>query len=151
MNLALKKKIDDFLKPRRRSDGGGWAKITTDDVTQLEDIVQALIKAKCHPDDDGDRPIEFMIINRRTHHSMPYCALPYDAWIRGHHDDEDDLPQQPTDDEIMDLAMLNLELATNDVNRMYRLRRSERMHTKNEPEKSQAKAPAGPDAGSDEV
>ena len=146
MNAALKKKIDEFLKHRRRSDGG-WAKITTDDVTQLENIVRLLVMAKCSPDADGDRPIEFMIVNRRTHNSVSYSALPYHTWQRS----DDDLPPPVTEAEIMDLAMLNLELASNDVHRLYRGIREERRvgcgQDKDTPEKPEQEAPAGQEAG----
>lgn len=123
MNTKLRTKIDEFLQHRRKSEAGGWAKITNDDVTKLEEIIRLLIEAKCKPDSEGERPIEFMLINRRTHHSMNYCALPYDAWIR--HDDAD-LPPPATADEIMDLAMLNLGLASGDVTQQYRQQRHDR-------------------------
>lgn len=61
---TLQAKIETFLSTRRESDGG-WAKITSDDVRLLDEIVYNLIEAKCEPDSDGDFPIRFYLVNNQ--------------------------------------------------------------------------------------
>ena len=68
--------IGHFLQDRRESDGG-FAKITRGDINLLGAIVEILIERKCERDPDGDLPIEFEIVNRRTHEPMHYGPVPY--------------------------------------------------------------------------
>lgn len=68
--------IDHFLEDHRESDGG-YAKITTEDIHLLYEIIRELIDIKCDRDPDGDLPIEFEIVNRRTHERMHYGQVPY--------------------------------------------------------------------------
>ena len=68
--------IDLFLAEHRESDGG-YARITPGDLDLLHDIIRELIELKCDEDPDGDRPIEFTIVNRRTHEPMHYAPVPY--------------------------------------------------------------------------
>jgi hypothetical protein len=73
---AIHDLVDTFLAERRKSEGG-WAEITNDDIQQLEKIVLSLVKAKCQADPDGDYPIQFRIVNRRTHEHLSFQAVPY--------------------------------------------------------------------------
>ncbi|MHC4188403.1 MAG: hypothetical protein ACYSUB_01800 [Planctomycetota bacterium] len=75
--MALDSLINRFLDDRRKSDGSGWACITSEDMDTLREIIHELIELKCEPDADGDYPIEFKLINRRTHERMCYRPLPY--------------------------------------------------------------------------
>ena len=71
--------IDTYLDERRDSNGG-WAKITHKDMADLHAIIQSIIDLKCEPDPDGDRPIEYALVDRQTHRfeidpwllTMPY-------------------------------------------------------------------------------
>lgn len=75
---TLGKLLDQFLAERREStDGGGWAQITDDDLRALHDVLECLVEMKCEGDADGDRPIEWDLTNRRTHHRMRYRPIPY--------------------------------------------------------------------------
>jgi len=74
--------IDRFLEDHRESDGG-YAKVTTEDIHLLYEIVRELIAFKCEEDPDGDLPIEFEIVNRRTHEPMHYGQVPYRDGIDG--------------------------------------------------------------------
>lgn len=96
--------IDRFLEDHRESDGG-YAKITTEDIHLLYEIVRELIELKCDEDPDGDLPIEFEIVNRRTHESMHYGQVPY----RDGTDDQDPIPFI----EMVRILQMNLNIAAN--------------------------------------
>ncbi len=68
--------VDRFLDDYRQSDGG-WAQISPKDMELLGDIIYELIDLKCDRDADGDWPIEFRLVNRRTHERLHYHAVPY--------------------------------------------------------------------------
>jgi hypothetical protein len=69
--------VDAFLAEQRKSYGGGWAQVTDSDEEDLRDIVDALIRRKCQPDADGDRPFEFELVNRRKNERMRFVQMPY--------------------------------------------------------------------------
>lgn len=69
--------MEQFLEERREVGKSGWAEITEDDIAKLDKVLTALIDAKCAPDADGDRPIEFRLIDR-TREMMPsFQAMPF--------------------------------------------------------------------------
>ena len=77
----LTDKINAFLSERRESPDGGWARITTQDCLDLSEIIHLLVILKCEPDPDGDRPINWNIVNRRMFepqfwNDVPYSHLP---------------------------------------------------------------------------
>jgi len=85
MKTELMVKINAFLLDRRESEGG-YALVTNQDHTDLNDIIEDLIDAKCERDPDGDRVFEFSVINRSEKH---YAI---DPWINGvRYRDEDGL------------------------------------------------------------
>lgn len=95
--------IDHFLEDHRESDGG-YAKVTTDDIHLLYKIIRELIDIKCDRDPDGDFPIEFEIVNRRTHESMHYGQVPYrDPICEG----QDSIPFM----EMVRVLQMNLNIA----------------------------------------
>jgi hypothetical protein len=95
--------IDRFLEDHRESDGG-YAKVTTEDIRELHEIVQWLIELKCDTDPDGDLPIEFEIVNRRTHERMHYGQVPYRDGETG-----ESIPFL----EMMRILQMNLNIAAN--------------------------------------
>jgi len=99
---ALTDLIGHFLEDHRESDGG-YAKITPVDIQLLHAIVQMLIERKCERDPDGDLPIEFKIVNRRTHERMHYGQVPY-------HDGSDGQESIPFM-EMMRVLQMNLNIA----------------------------------------
>lgn len=99
--------IDSFLEDHRESDGG-YAKITPEDIQELHEIVRELIELKCDKDPDGDLPIEFEIVNRRTHESMQYAPVPY---RNGEDGDGDPTPFM----EMLRTLVLNMNISTSRV------------------------------------
>lgn len=69
--------IDEWLADYRESDGG-WAAITREDIFDLYSIVRCLINLKCQADPDGDRPIDFHLVNRTQYWPLQFCNVPYD-------------------------------------------------------------------------
>ncbi len=97
--------IDRFLEDHRESEGG-YAKITSEDISLLREIVQWLIELKCDSDPDGDLPIEFEVVNRRTHERMYYGQVPY----RESYDPEDEQERIPFM-EMVRVLQMNLNIA----------------------------------------
>ena len=60
-----------------RESSGGWAEITDDDFDELGYLVDGLIALKCEKDPDGDRPIDFKLINRTKDEPMHFRSVPY--------------------------------------------------------------------------
>lgn len=116
--LFIRDLIDDFLQEKRKAVGSGWAEIVPEDIDALERIVNALIKAKCESDFDGDYPIECAFVNRRLHEplSQPFL-IRYDYQIK-------DDPEEMADN--LDLAFANLVSAMNVVERMMKKRSYQR-------------------------
>ena len=97
--------IDHFLGDHRESKGG-YAEITHEDIKELHEIVRELIELKCDRDPDGDLPIEFEIVNRRTHERMNYGQVPY----RESYDPEDEQERIPFM-EMVRVLQMNLNIA----------------------------------------
>lgn len=68
--------IEQFLKERRHSTGG-WAPVTDEDMDQLHTVIHTLIAAKWGADPDGDRPINYILIDRTKYRPMHFVPLPY--------------------------------------------------------------------------
>lgn len=117
MKKILENKINKFLSERRNSVGGGWAQITSQDVLSLYDIIDLLIQEKCEKDADGDLPIEFKLINRRTHEKLRFSPIPY----YGVSSKEEDSPEKM--DLIQEELMYNLTRATSELDQFYRHQR----------------------------
>lgn len=111
----LQKLIDKFLLEPRKSKRGGWADITKYDVTLLREIIYELITLKCEKDADGDVPIEFIVINRRTHRRLSYLPLMY----REQKTDDPDVVQIVPFMDYLRSLMSNLRQATDDLNNAY--------------------------------
>jgi hypothetical protein len=93
----LSQRIKTFLKERRESDGG-WAPVTDEDMEQFHAVIYALIEAKWGADPDGDRPIDYILIDRTKYRPMDFFPLPY-----GH--------RTGKREEEFDNAMTNLSMA----------------------------------------
>lgn len=106
MNQRLSKRIDKFLNEKRKSTQGGWADVKPNDLSELEGIVQDLIKSKFQPDSDGSYPVETIFVNRQTHERMHYQPVPY-----SHKD--------PTG--AADTALFNLKISTQSSNHIQRI------------------------------
>jgi hypothetical protein len=70
--------IELYLSERRESVRGGWAQITKGDMELLDKIIRGLVAAKCCKDADGDVPVEWTLVNRRTHERLGFIPVPYD-------------------------------------------------------------------------
>lgn len=112
---TLGKLLDKFLAERREStDGDGWAQITDEDLGALHDVLECLVEMKCEGDADGDRPIEWDLTNRRTHHRMHYRPVPYSHRLN-------DLEGEEEVDgklKLLSAISMNHRLASEDMNRL---------------------------------
>lgn len=69
-------KIEAFLNERRVSDGG-FAPVTDKDMEQLHEVMYALVEAKWGSDPDGDRPLNYILIDRTKYWPMHYQPVLY--------------------------------------------------------------------------
>lgn len=74
--MDIHEKINKFLSEKKES-YGGWAEVEDSDIVALKEIIHDLIDEKCSPDPDGDRPIEFILVNRRKEQSICFEPVPY--------------------------------------------------------------------------
>lgn len=114
MRRRINSLLDRFLEERRTSDGG-WAPVTRYDFTQLNAILRALIEAKWNADPDGDRPIDFLIVDRTRYRPIQYFPVPYD---------HDDAPKKETY-ETMNSLLTNLDMASREVRLFLKVHRDE--------------------------
>jgi len=105
MNEELEALIGLFLSERRESDGG-YAPVEPEDWDQLHKIINCLINAKWMADPDGDRPINYRLVNRNYHQYDPFVTVVrYDQDTEAHERD----------------TLINLDIAL-DVFKRYRNR-----------------------------
>ena len=100
-------RIKTFLKERRESNGGGWAPVTDEDMEQFHEVIYALIEAKWGADADGDRPMEYKLIDRTRYKSLHYFPIPY-----GHKDGK---REEEFDNAITNLSMAMESVRTTEV------------------------------------
>lgn len=74
----LDTKIDKFISMRRKSKTGGWAEVTDCDIDDLSEIINDLLELKFERDCDNDLPVEFCLVDRNKHYSIPYVYVPYE-------------------------------------------------------------------------
>lgn len=85
MNKKLLTKIEKFLEVRRKSEGGDWSLVESEDMTQLDDIIYHLVKAKWEGDYKDSLPVGWAILNKHTHY------WPCPIWQINKHETADDL------------------------------------------------------------
>lgn len=111
---TLESKIDAFLKERRCSRGGGWAEVTSEDIENLDEIIELLVDLKSDRDADNDQTIQWSLVNRRVQEGCPFRAAPY-----SHDDIEDHLAAVELNFEIaFDRYQLARRLAKNHKQRL---------------------------------
>ena len=77
-SVAVGNAVQAFLKGvKPAGEGGGWAKVTRDEMLTLQDIISALIISKYHGDEDGCRPIDFQLVDRTKYEPMHYWPVVY--------------------------------------------------------------------------
>ena len=104
--------IDRFLEDHRECEaGGGYAQITQEDINRLHEIVWKLIELKCDRDADGDLPVQFKIVNRRTHEGLAYMAVPH---REGRDEDDNEIEMVPFTD-MLQILLSNLSIASDRV------------------------------------
>ena len=117
MSSHLDGLIDRFLEDHRESDCGGWAQITPGDIELLREIIRELITLKCDKDADGDYPIQFKLVNRRTHEHMHYSPLPY----REQRNDDREVVEVIPFVKLMRILMMNLSIAQSRLDTAFRI------------------------------
>lgn len=100
------KKIEAFLNERRTSKGG-WAPVTDKDMEQLHAVMYALTEAKWGPDEDGDRPLNYILIDRTKFWPMSYRPILYA---------HDDCPPEERVEALRQL-MSNIQISAKDVDK----------------------------------
>lgn len=70
MTKYLQKRIDKFLATKKKTEGTGWPEVTPGEVSDLYDIVYALIKAKYQRDVDGDLPLRIYVTDKTRYDSI---------------------------------------------------------------------------------
>lgn len=105
--------ISDLPTP---SPDGGWAPVTRADRDTLCEIFDDIINLRWGPDADMDRPIEFKIVDRNTHHFIWPYALPYI------------LPDSEADRRFEDLLSL-LSFTVGDIQSLMRIQALRRAQT----------------------
>ena len=70
MKKYLQKRIDDFLAAKKKKKGTGWPEVTPGEISDLHDIIHALIKTKYQRDIDGDLPVKVWITDKTRHSSI---------------------------------------------------------------------------------
>lgn len=76
MNKKLMKKIDDFMKDKRKSNGG-YAEVRDKDIIKLSEIIREICEAKYEKDPDGDIPINWDILDRTKYEPLDLLQVPY--------------------------------------------------------------------------
>ena len=115
--IDIHRKVDKFLG-REAVSTGGWADVTPEEVEDLKDLVDLLIKTKCQRDPDGDLPIEHIIIDRRHYEAMHFVPVPYDRLM----------PERL--ERSMEIAELNLSIAHDSFKTKFRIWRHDRREGK---------------------
>lgn len=117
MRASTAKRLDQFLAEKRSSKGGGWAQVTPEDLKMLGEVLKHLIAEKCERDADGDFPIEYHLVNRRTTKSLNYRPLPYQLF----QERRVCSPQEKLEraKEVFEVAMYNLRIAQGELNTAY--------------------------------
>jgi hypothetical protein len=75
-HAKIHKLIDTYLQKRSYS-RGGWAPVAESELIELCEIIDQLVESKYTADPDGDRPIDYCVIDRTTCEPMYFRSLPY--------------------------------------------------------------------------
>ena len=121
MTDKLGNMIDTFLSQRRESDDGGWAPVTPDDMKQLDGILWALIEAKWGKDPDGDRPVEYTLVDRTRYERNCFFSPHYWDWDKSQ-------PEQKRNNILRD-HMANTRIAISGLDRTIRCMEAYRKET----------------------
>lgn len=110
MSNSVTAMIHEFLRNGKvLSEHGDWAPVTKDDLRELSNIINALIRLKWEPTTDGDLPVEATLVARDKHERMKYQPLPY-QFVAG---------TNVSPDEYLAIATTNLMVATDDITRAH--------------------------------
>ena len=113
--LDLVQKFCDV--PQRESDGG-FAEVPEGDKAELDALILALVKYRYEPDPDGDRPIRWSLCDQTREQPHSFVNLPLMA------DDDSNIEQ------VFDRALLNMAMASSEVQRIQQVRFWERQDEK---------------------
>ena len=118
-DLALQAmdRLQKFLAEFREPDGTGWAPVTEGDMELFHRLMQAIIEAKFGSDVDGDRPIDYILIDRTKYWPLHYMHIPY------YRTAEDEGGSNL--DDCLDTALANMSIAVEQVQQITRMKRSQ--------------------------
>jgi hypothetical protein len=101
--------IDDYLiGEQKQASGGGYPKVTVEELRDLSRVIEGMIHYKYGRDADGDLPLYAILVDR-TRERHPYLSIP-------HHSQQKigDFTIEHFSD-MMRLAATNLAIAENDI------------------------------------
>jgi len=105
----LTAKLTKFLSEHCETEGYGWAPVTHNDIAHLHQLMDAIVDAKWDADCDGDRPINFQIVDRTRFEPMHFTQVPY-----RHHADGfvNPLAREAWNAQVLEACMRNMKTAT---------------------------------------
>ena len=119
----LTKQLEEFLADHRESrGGGGYAPVKQHDMNQLYDVMYSIIAAKWDADCDGDRPINFSIIDRTRFEPQHFIEIPYRHLVDSTHGPMPEAARQRYLDGILDSCTTNVSIAVSRLDTETRVR-----------------------------
>jgi hypothetical protein len=104
---AVEVRVAAFLdRDQRPSIRGGFADVPEGDMDELDALILNLVKYRYAPDPDGDRPVKWSLCDWSRFQPHNFQYLP-------HSDENGD-----KDEEQLDIALLNLDMAMSEVRRI---------------------------------
>lgn len=110
-----------FLDAPQRESDGGFAKVPEGDKEELDGLILALVKYRYEPDPDGVRPIRWSLCDWTREQPHSFVNLPRMA--------EGDANIE----QVFDSALLNMAMASSEVQRLQQVRFWKRQDEKKEP------------------
>lgn len=112
----LLERISKFLEERKESDCDGWAPVAFEEMKDLCGIVEDMIRMKWEADADGDVPVEFDLVDRTRFERSHFRPQPY----------EHKAETLDAKDDCLDIALLNMHMAVDKVNTLWKIRQFDR-------------------------
>jgi len=118
--LAL---VTNWLELPQSKSNGGWAPVDKKDLEALYFILVGLIVRHWGMDADGDVPLEFAVIDRTKEYDPGFEPMPYPMRDGGglFDDGPTNAKRLEQEERRFRVAMMNLSIATGQVNDVYRM------------------------------
>lgn len=125
LDIDLLIALEAFLCPQeKRKSTGGYAPVEDGDMNDLAQILRMLIERKWETDPDGDRPVDWELIDRTKYEPMPYRRqIPY----RHHDEGLDPIGKEELASEVLEACITNAQSAMQRLNTEARILQSHRL------------------------